>query len=109
MKHKRRLGVIGLALVIFMLALTACGSSEPPDEATVTDLLNQRDGVNEQYTFPNMNSCMVEADESGSVEEVWGVFYIPAGSSEADKEWVRVVKGTDGQWSISNKDHCQVR
>jgi predicted small secreted protein len=106
MKYERRLVVIVLVLVI--LILTACGSSEPPGEDVVTDLLNQRDGVEEEYTFLNMNSCMVEPDEV-DIEEVWGVFYTPAGGSEADKEWVRVVKGTDGQWSISDKDHCQVR
>jgi len=106
MKYERK--VLVLLPVLAILALIACGSPAPPDEAIVTELLNQRDAVEGEYTFHNMNECEVEADQVGIVEN-WGVQFTRVDIDGGEKTVVHVVKDADGKWSLSDRDHCQLK
>jgi hypothetical protein len=105
MKYDRKMFVILIMLAVFVLS--ACGSSELPDDAVVTELLNQRDGVEGDYTFHNMNECPVEADEADIVE-AWAVHYTRVDIDGAERTVVRVVRDTDGEWSLSDRDACMM-
>lgn len=106
MKYERK--VLVLLAVLAVLALTACGSSKPPGEDVVTELLNQRDAVEGEYTFHNMNECRVEADQVDVVEN-WSVHYTRVDIDDAESTTVMVVKDADGEWSLSDRDHCELK
>jgi outer membrane biogenesis lipoprotein LolB len=106
MEYERKMLV--LLPVLAVLVLTACGAPQPPSDVAVTELLNQRDAVEGEYTFHNMNECRVEADQVDILEN-WSVHYTRVDIDGAESTTVQVVKGADGEWSLSDRDHCVLR
>ena len=84
------------------------GGAEPPEEALVTELLNERDGVQGEYTFLNITECLVEADQPGIVAN-WSVRYTRDDIEGAEPIIVYVVMDADGVWSLTERDHCAIR
>jgi hypothetical protein len=107
MKYKR--GVFVGMFMLAVLALAACGGgSEPPEEALVIELLNERDGVQAEYTILGMTECLVEADQPGIVAN-WGVRYTRDDMEGDEPIIVHVVMDADGEWSLTERDHCAIR
>lgn len=108
MNDIRRVSVVLLTLAAIVLALSACKSPGPPSDKIVEDLLNEYYGETGEYLFDPMVECLVEDDEV-DVVEAWGVGYWRTDVDGGFDLFVRIVKNSAGEWSISDRDTCMVR
>jgi hypothetical protein len=103
MNDIRKISVALLFLVV--LALPACKPPGPPSDKIVEDLLNEYNGEAGEYIFDPMVECLVEPDEV-DVVEAWGVEYWRTDVDGGFNLFVRVVRNSAGEWSISDRDTC---
>lgn len=106
MNYLRRVSVVLLTLAAIVLALSACKSpAGPPSDKIIEGLLNEYYGETGEYLLDPMLECLVEPDEV-DVVEAWGVNYWRTDVDGGFDLFVRVVRNSAGEWSISDRNTC---
>ena len=109
MNIERKLPVVLLLITVLALSLIGCGGKdEPPSDKVIIELLNEYNGEEGQYLWGSRIECLVPAD-AGDVVEEWDISYTRDDLDGSSEEWVKIVKNSAGEWSVSNREGCMVR